>query len=137
MGPTVCAPTRWPLWARKRRRRKRAWPATHATTPLIPLIREKARRGILRRQEVTPFTMEPPYELEYVLRPKKEGGKPTVRIGQADTVVDLLSRVRATGMRKVPKEKKAKTKTKPQSKKKAAAKAPRKPASAAKKTPKE
>lgn len=54
------------------------------------LIKEAARRGVERRNEIKPFWLEPPYELVSVLRPTSDGQPSKTARVQSNDLLKLL-----------------------------------------------
>jgi len=54
-------------------------------------IKEKARAGVARTWEISPFWLEPPYELVSVLRPQESGGKMRKARVTSDDLLELLN----------------------------------------------
>lgn len=65
--------------------------ATHLhPTKARSLIKEAARKGLERRDEVKPFWLEPPYELISILRPKESGQPSTKAVNRSNDILELL-----------------------------------------------
>jgi len=58
------------------------------------LIREKARRGLERLDEIRLFWIEPPYELVCTLRPEKPGAPGMIARVKSDDLLELLRKPR-------------------------------------------
>jgi D-amino peptidase len=60
-------------------------------TKACELIREKARRGLKRVDEIKPFWQDPPYELAITLRPKMTGEPGMIAKVKSNDLMELLN----------------------------------------------
>jgi D-amino peptidase len=55
------------------------------------LIKEKAKIALERKDHIQPFWLEPPYELEHILRPTTPGGRTRVARATSNDLIELLN----------------------------------------------